>query len=144
MSQFVCPSCGAGNRIPAGKDARQAKCGKCREPVLTGGPVEVTGAQLAAHRAVTRDAAILLDVWAPWCGPCRAMAPAFEKAARELRAQARFAKVNTEDVPELARRFGVRAIPTLVLFQGGREVKRSAGVMDPRTLAAWVREAQGA
>ena len=81
MAQFVCPYCGAGNRIPESRDPLQAKCGKCREPVLTGALVEVTGAQLAAHSSVANGAALLLDVWAPWSGPCRSMAESWSSRA---------------------------------------------------------------
>jgi thioredoxin 2 len=138
--QVVCPACLTANRVPAERLGEQPKCGKCHEPLLAGEPVALDEASFDSVVGRT-DLPVVVDFWAPWCGPCRAMAPTFERTARELRAHARFAKVNTEDAPALARRFGVRAIPTLMLFKGGRELKRSAGVTDPRTLAAWVREA---
>ena len=99
MTQFVCPSCGAANRVPQGRDARQAKCGKCHQTVLTGAPVEVSGAELQAHRNGTKGAALLLDVWAPWCGPCKSMAPQFAAAAKELEPDVRLLKLNSDAEP---------------------------------------------
>ena len=96
MKQFVCPSCGAVNRAPEGRDARQARCGKCHQTLLTGAPIEVSGAQLQAHQNATKGAALLLDVWAPWCGPCKSMAPQFAAAAKELEPEVRLLKLNSD------------------------------------------------
>src|ERR1700722_18032665 len=115
MSQFVCPNCGAANRIAEGRDARQAKCGKCHEPVLTGAPVEVSGAQLAAHRGRTKGAALLLDVWAPGCGPCKSMAPQFAAAAKTLEPDIRLLKLNSDAEPAAASALGVWGIPGFFL-----------------------------
>jgi thioredoxin 2 len=141
MTQFVCPSCGAGNRVPQGRDARQAKCGRCHETVLTGAPVEVTGAQLQAHRDGTRGAALLLDVWAPWCGPCRSMAPQFAAAAKELEPDVRLLKLNSDADPAAASALGVSGIPALFLIRDGKVVGRTAGAMPASQIVSWARQA---
>ena len=102
MKQLVCPACGAVNRTPDGRDAREAKCGKCHKSLLTGAPVEVSGAQLAAHQKSTKGAALLLDVWAPWCGPCKSMAPQFAAAAKDLEPDVRLLKLNSDAEPDAA------------------------------------------
>jgi thioredoxin 2 len=141
MSQFICPSCGAANRIPEGRDARQAKCGKCREPVLTGGPVEVSGAQLDAHRRGTRGAALLLDVWAPWCGPCKSMAPQFAAAAKTLEPETRLLKLNSDAEPAAASALGVSGIPALFLIRDGQIIAKTAGAMPASQIVSWTKQA---
>lgn len=143
MSQLVCPHCGAANRIAAGRDARQAKCGQCHQPVLTGAPVEVTGAELAAHRRGTKDTALLLDVWAPWCGPCKTMAPQFAAAAKTLEPEVRLLKLNSDAEPAAAGALGVRGIPALFLIRDGRVLAQTSGAMPAAQIVAWAKEALG-
>lgn len=139
MIHLPCAWCGTVNRVPPERLAEGPKCGKCSAPLLPGEPVELDAARFETF--VSRsDLPVLVDFWAPWCGPCRAMAPIFEQAARKLATEAHFVKVNTDTEQALAIRHAIRAIPTLVLFRGGAEVKRHAGAMDAGSLARWVRQ----
>ncbi len=141
MAQFVCANCGAANRIPEGRDPRQAKCGKCHESVLTGAPIEVSGAQLDAHRNGTKGAALLLDVWAPWCGPCKSMAPQFLAAAKTLEPDVRLLKLNSDAEPAAASALGVSGIPALFLIRDGRVIAKTAGAMPASQIVSWTRQA---
>ena len=134
----VCPRCNAANRVAAERLADGATCGKCKASLFAGEPLELTTANFDIHVARS-DIPLLVDFWAPWCGPCRSMAPAFAEAARQLEPAFRLEKVNTEDEQQLAARFGIRSIPTLALFRNGREVARQAGAMDASALMRWVR-----
>lgn len=131
-----CARCGTGNRIAATRLGDAPKCGKCGEPLLPAQPVELTDASYDAVIART-GLPVLVDFWAPWCGPCRMMAPQFEAAARELHTVAVLAKLNTEEAQAVAARAGIRSIPTLALFRDGREVARTSGAMDARALVQW-------
>jgi thioredoxin 2 len=134
----VCPHCHSPNRVPAARLAEGGNCGNCRGGLFAGEPVELGAAAFDKH--VGRSAIpVVVDFWAPWCGPCRMMAPAFAQAARELEPHYRLAKVNTEEEQQLAARFGIRSIPTLAIFKGGREVARQAGAMDAGSLVRWIR-----
>ena len=137
MTQLVCTHCDAVNRLPDAKDPAVAKCGRCHQRLFEGHPAEVTGAQLETHRRSTKGAALLIDVWAPWCGPCRAMAPMFEQAARQLEPKVRALKLNSDKTPALSSRLNIAGIPTLLLMRGGREIARQAGAMDARSIVAW-------
>jgi len=135
--QIACPSCLVANRVPTARLAEDPKCGKCGARLLDGKPVEMTEEGFPPFLRRT-ELPVLVDFWAPWCGPCRAMAPHFERAAQDLRDRARLVKVNTEEAQGLAARYGIRAIPTLILFRNGAEVKRASGAMDAGALARWV------
>jgi thioredoxin 2 len=136
-----CPACGRPNRLPYATLGKTARCGHCKAAVPPPAePVEVATTQ--AFDAATASSALplVVDFWAPWCGPCKMMAPAFSQAAREFATRVRFAKVNTEEQQALAARYGIRSIPTLVLFEGGRERDRIAGALDAGRLASWLNQ----
>ncbi len=139
MSEIVCPGCGAVNRLPPEKPAGMARCGKCREPLFQGRPSELDARGLARH--IARDSIpVVIDFWADWCGPCKMMAPEFVKAARALEPHVRFAKLDTEAAPEAAAAHGIRSIPTMILFKGGRELARQSGAMPAEQIVRWLRE----
>jgi thioredoxin 2 len=123
--------------VPAQRLGDDPKCGKCGAPLLDGKPVALDEARFDSFIG-RNELPVLVDFWADWCGPCHAMAPAFERAAGELKTRVRFAKLDTEDAQPVAARFGIRSIPTLILFRGGREVARVSGAMDARSIASWV------
>lgn len=135
---IVCPRCDAVNRVPPERLGEGAKCGKCHTPLFAGVPLALDEGRFAKHLGRS-DLPLVVDFWAPWCAPCRAMAPAFEAVARRIEPKARLIKVNTEEAQGLATRQGIRSIPTLVVFRGGREVARTPGAMDVGALENWIR-----
>ena len=135
---IVCPHCHTTNRVPRDQLVSAPDCGKCHQPLFTGHPVALDEAAFEKHIARSQ-VPVLVDFWAPWCGPCRAMAPQFEAAARELEPHMRLAKVNTEEAQQLGARLQIRSIPTLALFVGGREVARQPGAMGAVDIVRWAR-----
>ena len=138
LTQTVCSQCGAANRIAIGRDPGVAKCGRCSKNLELGHPLEVDDEALASHLEST-DGLVLVDVWAPWCGPCRAMAPNFAAAASTLAGQVRLLKLNADESVTV-RHLGVSGIPALLLFRNGRIIGRKAGLMRADALVQWVRE----
>ncbi len=134
---LVCPSCFAVNRVPDDKLGANPKCGKCAAPVLPTAPIELTQANFAKFLQ-HNELPVVVDFWAPWCGPCKMFAPVFAQAAAALSTQARFVKVNTEAEPFLAQQYQIRSIPTLALFRNGQEIDRVSGAMGLDQLRAWV------
>lgn len=135
---LVCPHCNAVNRVPAARLGDAPTCGQCKQPLFVGQPLELDAASFDRHIGRS-DIPVLVDFWAPWCGPCRMMAPAFAQAAGLLEPQFRLAKLDTEANQAIAARFGIRSIPTLALFRGGRELARQAGAMAAADIVRWAR-----
>ncbi len=135
---IVCPNCAATNRVPDDKPLSEARCGACHQLLFQGHPASVDATKFEKHRR-GNDIAVLVDVWAPWCGPCRTMAPNFERAAEVLEPKVRLLKLNSDEEPDVARSLGVRGIPSLFLFQGGRVLAHTAGARDANSIIAWVK-----
>ena len=136
---IVCPHCDSINRLPSSKLSANGKCGKCKNTLFTGEVLELNINNFTKHTA-RNDIPVLVDFWAPWCGPCKMMAPIFSQAAQQLQPNIRVAKVNTEAEQQLAAQFQIRSIPTLAIFKSGKEIARTAGAMDLQNLISWVKQ----
>ncbi len=134
---IVCPACNGTNRVPADKMHAELNCGKCHQALFNQHPVALDG-QALQRQIHYSDVPVVVDFWAPWCGPCRTMAPEFEKVCAQLEPRARFAKVDTEAHQDVGAQYQIRSIPTLAIFKAGREVARMSGARSARDLALWI------
>ena len=135
----VCSECGGVNRLPYARNALEAKCGKCGARLFSGHPQDVD-AEIFDRQITRSSLPVVVDIWAPWCGPCQMMAPAYEAAANELEPHVRLIKLNSDKEQAVSERFGIRGIPTMILFHGGREIARTSGAMTAGQIVRWVRD----
>jgi thioredoxin 2 len=136
-ARVVCLECGAINRVPAGRSADAAKCGSCGKMLFTGQPRDV-GAAMLTRQIEKGTVPVVVDVWAAWCGPCKAMAPEYEQAAAATEPAARFLKLDSDAEQAMSANLGIRSIPTMLLFSGGKEVGRVSGAMPSARIRAWI------
>jgi thioredoxin 2 len=137
--QVVCPSCQAINRLPAGGKSLEAQCGKCKQQLFQSNSLEVSAAVFARHLE-KNELPIVVDFWAPWCGPCKTMGPNFSAAAVELEPDFRLLKLNTENAQQVATQYSIRSIPTMIIFKAGNEIARVSGAMDRSQIISWAKQ----
>jgi thioredoxin 2 len=139
MLQINCPHCFTTNRLPEERLSDNPNCGKCKNALFTGKPQELNPGNVASILE-KNDIPVVVDCWAPWCGPCQSFAPVFEQAASLFEPKARFAKLNTEAVPSIGQRWGIRSIPTLIVFKNGKEIQRMSGAMPLPQFKQWLQQ----
>lgn len=134
-----CPECGGLNRVADEKITQNPTCGKCHAPLFQGSPIEMTGEQFSRAMEKT-DLPMVVDFWAPWCGPCKMFAPTFSQAAKQLEPHVRLVKINTEIEQRIAAQYNIRSIPTLAIFKNGKEINRISGAMNLTQFIQWVKQ----